>query len=89
MDTEKVLDQFAKTNKLAAGAVKEWTIGQHVVALLAEEGEISISALVASLQRVIDSSQSAAGKKEPEQDLLRLQAEAALDHIRGLTGRSD
>lgn len=85
-DAEKLLAKMAKTKKMAAEAVKENTIGKHAVAVISRNGDISVAALTAALEDAIANSPSARGKGAPEQDLDRLAAEAALNHIRSLLG---
>lgn len=83
-DVEKYLANMAKTKKMAAEAVKENTIGKYTLKMISRNGEVSVEALTAALEDAIANSSSAHGKGAPEQDMARLAAEAALNHIRSL-----
>jgi len=77
-DIEKILTKMAETKERAAEHVIEWTIGRHALELIGSEEGLTASTLTASLEREINSSDSANGKCSPEQDLKRLAAEKAL-----------
>lgn len=84
---EKVLTKMAKTKKAAVEpvSIKLGAIGNHVCSLIAKHGEISVASLIESLKHEIDSSPSARGEVRPEQDLIRLRAEAALEHVQAIS----
>lgn len=83
-DLEKLMADMAKTKKMAAEAVKESTVGKCVFELIGRDATVSVASITAALEDTVANSPSARGKCAPEQDLSRLAAEAALNHIRSL-----
>jgi len=84
MDIDNFLKKQSDVFQKVSESIKEWTIGHHVASLIEKEGEISIDALVKSLQFQIDASSSAHGKSSPDHDIVRMQAQAALSYLKGL-----
>jgi len=80
-ELDKALAKMAKSYQKMAVALREKTIGTHVLAIAARDGEISIENLRKSLHAEIKNAPSNHGECAPELDLKLLTAEAALVHL--------
>lgn len=84
MDAEKLFKKMADSGKRLAADTLDRAIGTHVIAMIERDGEISVAALLEALQQTVDTATSAQGKADPDFDLPRLQAGAALARLQEL-----
>ncbi|MGE4545796.1 MAG: hypothetical protein AB7D06_17015 [Pedobacter sp.] len=77
MDEKKAFQQMVASRFKMADETKTKAIGDKVLFLIERDGEISVQALITALQDTVDSFSPTA-----QYDLSRLQAEAALVHLK-------
>ena len=77
----KLLTKFADTKKKAANGSVFTVLGEHVFSLVEQGVDLSLAALIDSLQQQVDGSPSAIGQGDPDQDLHRMSAEVAIESL--------